>query len=117
MVVECVRELKQMTSEEGAEQASCQEEGELRIIHQSAQVLAELVMRIGSHFRRAEVRKRVGRYLHGLLASGERKNGWQMAEELGEANAHGAQRRLEEADWDEEARRDECGAYASERLG
>src|SRR5260370_5292318 len=117
MVVECVRELKQMTSEEGAEQASCQEEGELRIIHQSGQVLAELVMRIGSHFRRAEVRKRVGRYLHGLLASVERKNGWQMAEELGEAKAHGVQRLLEEADWDEEAVRDELRSYVIEQLG
>ncbi len=106
-----------MTTEEGAEQASCQEEGELRIIHQSAQVLAELVMRIGSHFRRAEVRKRVGRYLHGLLASVERKNGWQMAEELGEANAHGVQRLLEEADWDEEAVRDELRSYVIEQLG
>src|SRR5258708_7185600 len=117
MVVECFREVKQMTTEEGAEQASCQEEGELRIIHQSAQVLAEVGKRIGSHFRRDEVRKRVGRYLHGLLASVERKNGWQMAEELGEANAHGVQRLLEEADWDEEAVRDELRSYVIEQLG
>ncbi len=83
-----------MTTEEGTEQASSQEERELSIISQSAQALAELLVRIGSHFRRAEVRKRVGRYLQGLLASVERKNGWQLAEELGEANAHGVQRRL-----------------------
>src|SRR6266446_4335534 len=106
-----------MTTEEGAEQASRQAEGELSIISQSAQTLAELVMRIGSHFRRAEVRKRVGRYLHGLLASVERKNGWQMAEELGEANAHGVQRLLEEADWDEEAVRDKLQTYVIEQLG
>ena len=106
-----------MTTEEGAEQASRQEERELSIISQSAQTLAELVVRIGSHFRRAEVRKRVGRYLQGLLASVERKNGWQMAEELGEANAHGVQRLLEEADWDEEAVRDELRTYVIEQLG
>ncbi len=106
-----------MTTEEGVEQASSQEEGELSIISQSAQALAELVGRIGSHFRRAEVRKRVGRYLQGLLASVERKNGWQMAEELGEANAHGVQRLLEEADWDEEAVRDELRTYVIEQLG
>jgi hypothetical protein len=93
-VVECFKEVKQMTTEEEAEPASRQEERELSIISQSAQALAELVVRIGSHFRRAEVRKRVGRYLHGLLAEVSRKNGWQMAEELGEANAHGVQRRL-----------------------
>ena len=106
-----------MTTEAGAEQTSRQEEKELSIISQSAQVVTELVVRIGSHFRRAEVRKRVGRYLQGLLASVERKNGWQMAEELGEANAHGVQRLLEEADWDEEAVRDELRTYVIEQLG
>jgi SRSO17 transposase len=116
-VVECFKEVKQVTTEEEAEQANSQEERELSIISQSAQALAELVVRIGSHFRRAEVRKRVGRYLQGLLASVERKNGWQMAEELGEANAHGVQRLLEEADWDEEAVRDELRTYVIEQLG
>src|SRR5258708_3387996 len=106
-----------MTTKEGAEQASRQEERELSIISQSAQALAELVVRIGSHFRRAEVRTRVGRYLQGLLAAVSRKNGWQMAEELGEANAHGVQRLLEEADWDEEAVRDELRTYVIEQLG
>ncbi len=106
-----------MTTEEGTERASRQEERELSIISQSAQTLAELVVRVGSHFRRAEVRKRVGRYLQGLLASVERKNGWQMAEELGEANAHGVQRLLEEADWDEEAVRDELRTYVIEQVG
>ncbi len=106
-----------MTTEEVTEQASNQEERELSIISQGAQALAELVVRIGSSFRRAEVRKRVGRYLQGLLASVERKNGWQMAEELGEANAHGVQRLLEEADWDEEAVRDELRTYVIEQLG
>ena len=106
-----------MTIKEGVEQASRQEERELSIISQSAQALAELLVRIGSHFGRTEVRKRVGRYLHGLLAAVERKNGWQMAEELGEANAHGVQRLLEEADWDEEAVRDELRTYVIEQLG
>lgn len=106
-----------MTTKEGVEQASRQEERELSIISQSAQTLTELLVRIGSHFGRAEVRKRVGRYLQGLLAAVERKNGWQMAEELGEANAHGVQRLLEEADWDEEAVRDELRTYVIEQLG
>src|SRR5438128_9619164 len=106
-----------MTTKAGIEQTSRQEERELSIIRQSEQALAEVVVRIGSHFRRAEVRKRVGRYLHGLLAPVERKNGWQMGEELGEANAHGVQRLLEEADWDEEAVRDELRTYVIEQLG
>jgi SRSO17 transposase len=106
-----------MTTKEVTQQADSQEEKELGIISQSAQALADLVVRIGSHFRRAEVRTRVGRYLQGLLAQVERKNGWQMAEQLGEANAHGVQRLLEEADWDEEAVRDELRTYVSEQLG
>jgi SRSO17 transposase len=106
-----------MTTQEGAEQASSQEERELSIISQSAQALTDLLVRIGSHFGRAEVRKRVSLYLQGLLAEVPRKNGWQMAEELGEANAHGVQRLLEEADWDEEAVRDEVRTYVIEHLG
>ena len=106
-----------MSPEQRTEPEASTVQGELSIISQGANVLAELSGRIGSHFRRAEVRKRVGRYLHGLLASVERKNGWQMAEALGEANAHGVQRLLEEADWDEEAVRDELRAYVIEQLG
>src|SRR6266568_7819770 len=106
-----------MSPEQKTEPEASAVEGERSVISQGANVLAELSGRIGSHFRRAEVRKRVGRYLQGLLASVERKNGWQMAEELGEANAHGVQRLLEEADWDEEAVRDELRAYVIEQLG
>src|SRR5258708_4713235 len=106
-----------MRIEEVRAQARNQEEQELNIISQSTQTLTELLARIGSHFRRAEVRKRVGGYLQGLLAFVERKNGWQMAEQLGEANVHGVQRLLEEADWDEEAVRDELRRYVIEQLG
>ena len=67
--------------------------------------------------RRAEVRTRLQRYLQGLLASVERKNGWQLSEALGEPNAHGVQRLLAEADWDEEAVRDELRAYVLAHLG
>src|SRR6266581_1243753 len=106
-----------MSTENDTGRASSTEEGELSLISQGVQALAELSVRIGTRFRRAEVRKRVGRYLRGLLASVERKNGWQMAEGLGEANAHGVQRLLEEADWDEEAVRDELRTYVIEQLG
>src|SRR5260221_6369247 len=106
-----------MSPEQKTEPEASAVEGELSVISQGANVLAELSGRIGSHFRRAEVRKRVGRYLQGLLASVERKNGWQMAEELGEANAHGVERLLEEADWDEQGARDELRTYVSQHLG
>src|SRR3954466_4473492 len=47
--------------------------------------LEELNTRIAPRFARPEVRARVGRYLFGLLGALERKNGWRMAEHLGES--------------------------------
>ena len=44
----------------------------------------ELHQRIGHRFVRSEARQRVKRYLAGLLGRVERKNGWQMAEAIGE---------------------------------
>jgi hypothetical protein len=70
-----------MTTQEVREPANRAEERELNLISQAQQVLPALTNRIGKYFRRAEVRKRASRYLHGLLANVERKNGWQMAEQ------------------------------------
>src|SRR5712691_1685439 len=106
-----------MSREEPTERTTSAEEEELTIISQGARTLAEISEQIAPRFKRAEVRSRMGRYLRGLLASVERKNGWQMAEELGEANAHGVQRLLAEADWDEEAVRDDLRGYVIEHLG
>jgi SRSO17 transposase len=106
-----------MNPEEQTERAASAGERALSLISQGAQALADLSLRIAPHFGRVEVRRRVGRYLQGLLASVERKNGWQLAEELGEESAHGVQRLLAEADWDEEAVRDDLRAYVMEHLG
>src|SRR5579864_6572788 len=106
-----------MSTKEQREQTSSPAQQELRSISQGAQALGALSLRIAPRFKRAEARKRVGRYLRGLLAPVERKNGWQMAEELGDPNAHGVQRLLAEADWDEEAVRDDLRAYVIEQLG
>jgi SRSO17 transposase len=79
--------------------------------------LDALHARIGPHFRRAEARGRVKRYLAGLLDRVERKNGWQLAEHLGEAGPQGVQRLLNAADWDVDAVRDDLRAYVTEHLG
>jgi SRSO17 transposase len=79
--------------------------------------LNEIQRRIGPHFRRAEARERARRYVQGLLAPVERKNGWQVAEALGEHGPRAVQRLLGEADWDEEAIRDRVREYVVERLG
>src|SRR6266567_1075310 len=106
-----------MSRADHTERTSRAEQEELSLIRQGAQALAELSRRIAPRFGRAEVRSRVGRYLRGLLATVERKNGWQLAEELGDPNAHGVQRLLAEAEWDEEAVRDDLRAYVIEHLG
>jgi SRSO17 transposase len=92
-------------------------ESEESAMRKGGEVLAELHARIAPRFRRAEVRSRARRFLEGLLAPVERKNGWQLAEELGEQGPRGVQRLLGEADWDEEAVRDDLRAYVTEHLG
>ncbi len=57
------------------------------------------------------MRARVGRYLAGLLGSLDRKNGWQLAEYLGEPGPQGVQRLLTAAVWDADAVRDDLRAY------
>ena len=81
------------------------------------ETLADVQRRIAHRLRRVEVRERVGRYLAGLVARVERKNGWQLAETMGEADPHGAQRLLNEATWDADAVRDDLRAYVIEHLG
>ncbi len=93
-----------MTTEE---QDTGQNMREGDLLQRAAEELAQVQARIGPRFRRAEARKRAGRFLQGLLAPLERKNGWQVAEELGEHGPRGVQRLLGEADWDEEAVRDD----------
>lgn len=109
-VVNCLQEEKQMTTEE-------QRASEEELLEQAAEELAQVHARIGPRFRRAEARERARGFLQGLLAPVERKNGWQMAEELGERGPRGVQRLLGEADWDEEAVRDDLQAYVVEHLG
>jgi SRSO17 transposase len=101
-----------MTAEERPD-----EENELKVVRAGVEALGEVHERIGPRFGRAEVRKRARRFLQGLLAPVERKNGWQMAEELGEHGPRGVQRLLGEADWDEDAVRDDLRAYVIEHLG
>jgi SRSO17 transposase len=90
---------------------------ELQALSHAAEALDEVQARIGARFRRAEVRRRVRRFLEGLLAPVERKNGWQLAEAIGERGPHGVQRLLLEAAWDQEAARDELRSYVLAHLG
>jgi SRSO17 transposase len=78
--------------------------------------LGDLHARIAHRFARSEARERVRRYLAGLLGRIERKNGWQMAEAIGERDPQGVQRLLNSAKWDADAVRDDLGEYVLEHL-
>jgi SRSO17 transposase len=52
-----------------------------------------------------------------LLGRAERKNGWQLAEAIGERDPQGVQRLLNSAKWDADAVRDDLRAYVVEHLG
>lgn len=71
------------------------------------EALEELHGRIAHRFARSEARDRVWRYLIGLLGRVERKNGWQLAEAIGEDEPLGVQRLLNSAKWDADAVRDD----------
>ena len=62
---------------------------------------------IAGRFRRPEPRRRALDYLRGLLSRVERKNGWQLAEQAGDATPDGVQRLLYNYRWDADLVRDD----------
>ena len=82
-----------------------------------SEMLGELHERIAGRFSRLEARERVRRYLVGLLGEVERKNGWRLAEAIGDKDPQGVQRLLNSAKWDAEAVRDDLREYVVEHLG
>jgi SRSO17 transposase len=91
--------------------------GESQVLEGGAAAWERLHERIAHRFGRAEVRGRVRRYLAGLLARVDRKNGWQIAEAIGEAGPQGVQRLLNAAVWEADEVRDDLRAYVMEHLG
>jgi len=78
--------------------------------------LAALHARIAGYFERAEPRQHALAYLKGLLGPVERKNGWQMAEWVGDLTPDGIQRLLSTAKWDAGLVRDDLQCYVKEHL-
>ena len=79
--------------------------------------LDEVSRRIGSRFPRSETRGRVRAYLVGLLGPVQRKNAWQLAEQIGDADPYGVQYLMGRAEWDPDAVRDDLRGYVVEALG
>ncbi len=69
-------------------------------VREWADELDDLHARIAPRFTRAEPRQRALSYLQGLLSLVERKNGWQLAEQAGEATPYGTQCLLNGSQWD-----------------
>ena len=79
--------------------------------------IEEVHRRIGARFYRSEPRRRALDYLKGLLSPVERKNGWQLAEQAGDATRDGVQRLLYNYMWDAGLVRDDLRDYVVEHLG
>jgi SRSO17 transposase len=89
----------------------------LTTIERWSDAWTDLHARIAHRFARSEARNRAGRYLVGLLERVQRKNGWQLAEAIGEAGPQGVQRLLNAATWDTDGVRDDLRDYVVDHLG
>jgi SRSO17 transposase len=76
-----------------------------------------LKQRLGPLFVRPEPRRQAGLYLEALLSGAQRKNGWQLAEQIGDARPWRTQRVLSHVQWDQDAARDICRGYVIEHIG
>jgi len=73
--------------------------------------------RFASLFHRREPREQCARYLRGLLALVERKNGWQLAEVVGDETPDRTQRLLYQDQWDADEARDILQELVKETFG
>jgi SRSO17 transposase len=72
--------------------------------------------KLGKHFARSEARGAAFDYIQALLSPVERKNGWQMAEQVGYANPYRFQNLLGRAQWNADTVCAEIRQYAFEHL-
>lgn len=73
--------------------------------------------RFASLFARSEPRTQCMEYLRGLLSEVDRKNGWRLAEAVGESTPDSTERLLYSAQWDADAARDRLRTFVLETLG
>ncbi len=73
--------------------------------------------RFADVFGRKEPRAQAIKYLRGLMASVPRKNGWQVAEAIGDRIPDATQRLLYQAQWSADAARDRLLRYTIEVFG
>ena len=93
------------------------EQQEIQTVAATAAAVSAAAARLRPHFRRSTAHRHACAYLHGLLGTAERKNGWQLAEQAGYAQPRSIQRVLDRSVWDADAVRDDLRAYVVEHLG
>jgi SRSO17 transposase len=74
------------------------------------------IAEISGCFGRCDLLRRASAYIRGLLGPVQRKNGWQLAEYVGDVTPHGIQRLLDRARWDADDVRDTLLPYARAHL-
>ena len=79
--------------------------------------LKSFQQRLSPYFARCEARQAAFNYIQALLSPVERKNGWQIAEQVGNANPYQVQHLLGRAQWNAEKLAQEVRQYGVEGLG
>jgi SRSO17 transposase len=79
--------------------------------------LGELHRRLGSCFRRAQPRAQAGKYIGALMSDLPRKNGWTIAEHVGDSTPDPTQRLLNHAVWDHDRAMAVVREFVVEQLG
>ena len=95
--------------------AACRDE--VAEVAQWAEGIEQVHRCVAGWFRRPEPRRWALEYLRGLLSPVQRKNGWQLAEQAGDATPYGVQRLLSTYCWDADLVRDDLAGYVVEHLG
>jgi SRSO17 transposase len=88
----------------------------LEALSQWDNTLKTFQQKLGKHFARSEARLAAFDYIQALLSPVERKNGWQMAEQVGHVNPYRFQHLLGRAQWDADAVCADVRQYAMENL-
>lgn len=86
-------------------------------VQQWADEFHRINQRFAPHFKRVETKQHAQDYLQGLLSSVERKNGWQIAEQVGDRTPYAIQHLLGRSVWDADSVRDELQDYVVQHLG
>lgn len=79
--------------------------------------LERVCERMASRFGRVEVQRRAPLYVRGLIAPVDRKNGWQLADYLGDDTPKNLQHFIARSQWNADEVRDDLQRYVDDHLG